>query len=329
MNKQQKPVNVLVHAVGSPLGQSILKALQMSEMKINLYVCDIYHDAPGLFMVPPEFRLILPPVKASEFHSFLSEFITKREIQFIFPVISIEHDYYHNQESFYRHLGVHVITLNQKVYDLLNNKYECFEYLKEKGIRIPKSILADQDENYISQLTEIPSPYVLKPIYGASSNDLFIIKEKDRLIQFVKLYPVNYFMIQEFIDDKEEYTVGVYRSPKREYEDSLVIRRELKFGLSYKGEVIEDQSISEYALDVCRAFQTEYSANVQLKVRHGEGYVFEINPRLSSTTCVRAHFGFNEPEMIIKDLLGEVSYFNKRKGSFSRYWSEQYFEESL
>lgn len=329
MERQMKPVNVLVHAVGSPLGQSILKALQMSELKINLYVCDIFNDAPGLFMVPPEYQVILPPVKDAGFHSFMSEFIKNKEITFVFPVISLEHDYYHLHEKHYLDAGVKVITLNQKIYDLLNNKYQCFEYLKQKGIRIPQSILADQAGQYIDQLDHFPGSFVLKPIYGASSNDLFIIKEKDRLIQFVNLYPVNYFMIQEYIDAKEEYTVGVYRSPKRNYEDSLVIRRELKFGLSYKGEVIEDQSISDYAVEVCRSFDTEYSANVQLRVRDGLSYVFEINPRLSSTTCVRAHFGFNEPEMIIKDLLGETSFFNKRKGSFSRYWSEQYFEESL
>jgi carbamoyl-phosphate synthase large subunit len=34
--------------------------------------------------------------------------------------------------------------------------------------------------------------------------------------------------------------------------------------------------------------------------------VFEVNPRFSSTTSARAHYGYNEPEMSIRHLvLGE------------------------
>ena len=46
--------------------------------------------------------------------------------------------------------------------------------------------------------------------------------------------------------------------------------------------------------------------NIQLRT-HGDAIkVFEVHPRFSGTTSIRAEAGFNEPDMVIRDqLLGE------------------------
>jgi carbamoyl-phosphate synthase large subunit len=58
--------------------------------------------------------------------------------------------------------------------------------------------------------------------------------------------------------------------------------------------------------------------------------VFEINPRFSSTTVIRAHFGFNEPEMCLRELvLGEqLRTPVTRQGFALRYWDEVYLEHA-
>lgn len=321
-------MNVLVHAVGSPLGQSILKSLKISKLDINIFAGDIFEDAAGLFMVPESNRVIYPPLKNENYHEYISDWIIKNKIEIIYPVISLEFDYYDKYREFYINNGINIVNMNANIHSLVNDKFQSFEYLKKNGINIPWTLLADESEEFYSSVEQYGFPILLKPIKGASSKDVFVINSISKLKSILSAFPKSYFIAQEYLSTKEEFTVGVYRSPYSDFEDTFAIKRELQFGLSYKGEVIENKILSDYSLDVCRSFGTCFSANVQLKLRDGVPLMFEINPRLSSTTFIRAYFGFNEPEMIILDIQnkGLNLSFNKRKGKFSRYWEEKFFD---
>lgn len=321
-------MNILVHAIGTPLGQSILKSLKISTLDINIFVTDIYDDAAGLFMVPEKNRVKLPGVKSKEYHIEVSNFIQAHQIDFVFPTISLEHEYYENHAVFYLEIGVRIATMNKGVYELVNNKFDCFAYLSKAKVYVPKTFIANLSEDFFNELSTLAPPYLLKPIKGASGKDIFKLDSAEKVKAIVSVFPPNYFLIQEYLSAVEEYTVGVYRSAFSEFEDAMIIKRDLQFGLSYKGEVIEHEEIASYALKVCRVLGTTFSANVQLKMHEGQPCVFEVNPRLSSTTFIRAHYGFNEPEMIIKDCLSEGKdlMFLKRQGRFSRYWEEFFFQ---
>jgi carbamoyl-phosphate synthase large subunit len=55
--------------------------------------------------------------------------------------------------------------------------------------------------------------------------------------------------------------------------------------------------------------------------------VFEINPRFSSATCVRANFGFNEPELVLQHfvLKEKIKPPKVKAGLCLRFWEEMYF----
>jgi carbamoyl-phosphate synthase large subunit len=199
-------------------------------------------------------------------------------------------------------------------------------YLKDKGIKTPDTELCEDKGRVDSFLTRNNFPVVMKPRYGASSQNIFIIQEREQMLAIAKAFPLNYFVVQEFLPSNKEYTVGVYVSKDHSFKKTFIIDRELKFGLSYKGEVIVDKRLSDYCLTLCSILGMSYSTNVQLKVVGGEPCVFEINPRLSSTTAVRANFGFNEPEMILWELFYNISEYTCkiRTGKFMRYWEEVY-----
>jgi carbamoyl-phosphate synthase large subunit len=68
--------------------------------------------------------------------------------------------------------------------------------------------------------------------------------------------------------------------------------------------------------------------NVQLRKSKGEFFIFEINPRFSGTTPIRAALGVNEPDMMIKNLVLEKkirSIKNKKSMMISRMFQEVYF----
>lgn len=321
-------INVLVMAVGSPLGQSIYKALLQSTLPLKIHLADISEMAAGFYINKNTTNLILPPIKADTYFDELKRIVEKFNFNVIFPVIAAEHKFFADYMAYFETNNIKVVTPPQEIFDLCNDKYRSMIFLREKGINAPDTVQCDDESELELFLTRNQFPVWMKPRYGASSADVFLVRNIDQLIALKKAFPSHYFIIQTYLNSPDEYTIGVYISRDQHFKQTFIIKRELKFGLSYKGEVIEDQLISDYCLELCATLGIYYSTNVQIKVVEGQPYVFEINPRLSSTTAVRARFGFNEPELIIWELFNDLSTYQctVKKGRFMRYWEEIYLD---
>ncbi len=327
----QKPITVLVTAVGSPLGQSITKALTMSHLPLRIVISDISPIAAGFFLNKQNNNLILPPVADKNFDRMLKQAILKYDIDCIFPVLEIEHQYFHHESSWFRERDIRIVTLEKTILDRCYDKYACMMHLKKAGITVPDTIIAEPGLSLQKFLKTHPFPLFLKPNVGASNTNTFLVTSTKQLLALLSTQKKQYFILQTHIPSIPEYTVGVYRSRDASFERTCVIERELKFGLSYKGTVIKNTTINLYALSVARALGLYYSSNVQLRLEGGVPFAFEVNPRLSSTTSVRAHFGFNEPEMILLELFDTIRAYTKRLryGSFTRAWEEFYLPKSI
>jgi len=70
--------------------------------------------------------------------------------------------------------------------------------------------------------------------------------------------------------------------------------------------------------------------NIQCRMHQGELVVFEINPRFSGTSLLRALAGFNEPDLLIRlHVLGEdvERGFRYRHGTVLRGLSEAFYPD--
>lgn len=322
------PLNVLVLAVGAPLGQSIVKALQISRLQLHIHVADINAFAAGLYL-PGVRSVILPLVKDPTYLGQLTSYIREHGIRAIYPVIAPEHEFFAQHADYFRSAGVEILSCTPEVYRLCNDKYESMMHLRRLGVDAPDTALCHDEDEVEQFLSRNTFPVFVKPRAGASSADIFKVRNRDQLFGILRAFPVNYFVVQAFLDDPRDFTAGVYVSRDRSLRSTLLIERELKFGLSYRGTIFEDQVLSDYCLKVAEGISSCYSVNVQFKIVGGRPYAYEINPRLSSTTSVRAHFGFNEPDMILHELQGQLGAYTlkKRCGRFTRYWQEHYLED--
>lgn len=318
--------HVLVMAAGSPLGQGIIKSLKKSTLKIEIIAADIDHFAAGLHFENVH-KAILPLIKEEGYWDALLTLIRERKIQFIFPILEGEHNILHQKKDLLNAMGVHVLASGLDVYRLCSDKYESMKRLKDAGITCPETIIAGNKNDINNFTLNNDFPLFLKPIRGVSNSDTFKINNQKQLDAILSAYPHNYFVLQEFLADENDYTAGVYISKCGKIKDCLIIQRDLKFGLSYRGRVLLNSNLEKYCIDVAEALGTNYSANIQFKIVGNIPYAYEVNPRLSSTTFVRASMGFNEPEMMILEALQKVQNIkiNKRAGSFSRYWEELFF----
>jgi len=319
-------INTLVLAVGSPLGQSIIKALKLSSLDMQIHAADIDEKAAGLHF-PGVTPLILPLVREEAYLPALLAYIKQHNIKVIFPTIAAEHDFFARQQAVFQASGVQVVSCESQVFQICNDKYFSMRFLAEHGFSAPETVLCTERAAMEQFIAGRSFPMVLKPRSGASSTDVFIVKDAARVFALVGAFPAGYFVLQEFLSDPEDYTVGVFSARGQEFRQAFVIKRILKFGLSYSGDVIENRMIAEYCIGIAAALRATYSINVQLKLLDGRPCAYEINPRLSSTTGVRAHFGFNEPDMILRDMFGMMPLMPvpvMTHGSFSRYWEEFY-----
>ena len=108
----------------------------------------------------------------------------------------------------------------------------------------------------------------------------------------------------KYIDNIEgEYTCCVFRSSKKELR-SIIFKRILYGGYTSYGKVVENKNISNLIEEISKKLDLRGSINIQLRMKKNKPYVFEINPRFSSTVLFRHMLGFNDLIWSIEDTIG-------------------------
>ena len=112
-------------------------------------------------------------------------------------------------------------------------------------------------------------------------------------------------MLQRVIDIPtselhSEYTCSVFKMPDGKIFGPFTARRTVRGGTSWHVEVARFNELDELLLAIGHATDFIGSLNVQLMLTEEGPVPFELNARFSGTTAVRAHFGFNEPEMALR-----------------------------
>ena len=135
---------------------------------------------------------------------------------------------------------------------------------------------------------------------------------------------INKPIIQEYISDKNgEYTAGSF-TLNNECLSTILLRRELRDGNTYKAELYNDKNISDHIKKITNKLKPFGPCNFQFRIdEKGFPRVFEINARYSGTTLMRVHADFNEVDWIIKYCLNKkIPNINKefKDLSFMRYF---------
>lgn len=321
---------VLVTGVGGPLAVSIFKALRQSELAPRIVATDATVMSVGLFRADASY--VLPHVAADEagYLQRLQEICADERVSMVCFGSEIEmRRVAPHRRDIEQATRARLILNGPRQLEAFMDKWSMVRLLREIGLPAPDSVLATDPDAVRDFLARHDFPLILKPRHGSGSRNVFVIRterELDLLSQCVS-EP----MIQEYLlPDVEEYTVGVYKSPRSGYVGQIVLRRELAAGLTYKAEVVHDDEIEEVCRTVVESFDVWGPVNLQLRKTAAGVRIFEINLRFSSSAVMRSHFGFNEPEMCLRDVVMEETLARPeiRGGYALRYWDEIYLEPS-
>lgn len=322
-------INIGVTGTGSLIGQAILKCLKKSKFaeKTHIIGFDYFSDTIGGYWCNTNYLLpdiYKDPKKETIWLEEIKRIIDKEDLQFLFVGVDFELPLFAKyKEELEKKSNLKILVSSNEVIEIGNDKYKTAEFLKNNDLFFPKTkLFKDCDPE------KVLYPTILKPAVGARSRGVYVVKNSAELIE--KAATIDIPVVQELVGDEEtEYTCGVLMLDKK-FISSIVLRRTLKEGNTAKAYHKKDfpNIISTYIKQIAEKLQPYGSCNLQLRIdEKGVPKLFEINPRHSGTTYMRAHFGYNEVEMILDYFLnGQTGSPVTREGVVIRFYDEMFQE---
>lgn len=299
---------VLVTGAGSGVGNGIVKALRLGGLPITVICSDIAPLNVGLFRADE--TVIWPKVEAPDALETITKSLKALAVDIV--LIGSEYDlafFAEHRDLIENETGARIVVSPLDTIRMANDKWLTSCFLADNGLAHPKTFLTETLDAARAAAAELSYPLMLKPRVGTSSRHVHVIRDEASLQQIYPSVPAP--IVQELLDTpsaafKNEYTATVFKTADGGVLGPFVARRTLKGGDSWNLEVAPFETVHPLLLDVAKALPAMGTLNVQLVLTDQGPVPFEINARFSGTTAVRAHYGFNDPDMAVRHyLLGE------------------------
>ncbi len=267
-------------------GSYALRLAKKLESKYKIILADAEPNSSGLHSKYES--IVIPMGNEKNFEEILLKIIIKKNIDYIIPCVDEELLKFHKikEES----NQFELILPSKKFVDLCLNKDILMDKLEKLDI---SSIPTYNFEN-------VEFPIIAKPIQGRGSRQVHKIDNNDQLEGYFKLYGLKNkpVLLQKYFGG-DEYTISVIVNNKNELIGVVPKKILVKRGITR-------MAISDYnekINNVCKKIVDELKPcgpfNVQLKFYNDTSYIFEINPRLSTTSVMTDEVFGNEIELFI------------------------------
>ena len=319
-------INVLITGLGGPLGVSVFKALRLSSLRTRVIGTDVNARAFGLYLADKAILMPRADTTSDAYLARLRDIIQKEHVDIVFPCSENELVVLAQNKDYFTGLDCQIFVNSLASLERTMDKYLLATDLRSAGLSAPDSTIPGS-YGWDDFIANHGFPLILKARLDSGSRNLYLVHNRAEL-DFFSGY-VRLPVVQELLlPDDEEYTVGVFTAPEGRGEGTIILRRQLAAGLTFKAEVVENREIHEICLKTIKHLGLKGANNVQLRLTARGPCVFEVNPRFSSSTVIRAFYGFNEPELAIRAFLrGEMVIPRASSGGVAlRMWDEIYVD---
>ncbi|RMH18073.1 MAG: ATP-grasp domain-containing protein [Acidobacteria bacterium] len=319
-------IRVAVTGVGGGVGQSILKALTRSELEVEVFAADVRPCSAGLFRAP---AAILPKPEEDGALEAWASWLDEHRIAALIP--GSDHDLLPLAAVRRRwaERGLcQVLVSDPELVRTCRDKAATVERLAAAGLPHPATLAGAGLEETV-RWARSRYPIILKPRDGYASRHVRRIDDEEALRFFFRRTPNP--LCQEYLRSPagiEELTCSVFVAADGRAAGTFVARRQLSGGATCRAEVRPQPEVDELLRAIGESLRPRGPLNVQLRLTDRGPIPFELNVRCSGTSAVRAYFGFNEPEMLLRHyLLGEsLPPPAIRRGYVLRYWNEVFLD---
>lgn len=322
-----RDITVLLSASGSPSMPGLIECFKKNgERNIRIIGMDMSDEPSAKYLVDQFYKV--PVATAEEYVDTVLDICRKENVDIYFPNISAEVTAVSKRRDDFINIGTIISTSDLKSVEIANNKLKLYEFLKSKGVSVPKfyGVHSVYDfEQGCKYLGYPETPVCLKIVDGSGSRGVRIIDaHRNRYQIFVNEKPNSFFVTYEDMlkilneaDDFHEMLLVEYL-PGNEYTvDLLAEHGEVKYmvgrenlvslmSIAQESEVREDLEAYSMSKSVVRALCLDGNVGFDfMRDKDGKAVLMDLNPRITATVSVIAAAGVNLPYLRIKQLLNE------------------------
>jgi carbamoyl-phosphate synthase large subunit len=315
-------INILVLGVGGNVGQGIIKALRMSELRITIFGACVSAHSAGLYLCDHAF--ICPLAKHEDFSDWLIDTCNDNKIEGILSgVEEVLEVLALMKVQIEANTSSKVIVAEKAILDLCIDKLQTSRWLAAHQFNTPMTCRGSDTEELQQLIATVGFPLIAKPRRGKGSSGVYILEsEHDIKDEYLR----DGYLIQEYIGDVDhEYTVSTFSDCGHVVRGLIAFRRKLSSGTTVFAEVVDNADLHTEVTNLVSSLKIIGPCNVQLRLRKGRPVTFEINARFSGTTPIRAGLGFNDVDAAVRHLIiGEKSVDLPviSEGIALRFWQE-------
>jgi carbamoyl-phosphate synthase large subunit len=324
------PIPVLVSAIGGAgHGEQILKALRLAPTPYRIIGADASGRCPQFALA--DVALTLPRADDPGYIDAVLAVCRRFGVRAAFHGAEAELKVMAAARHRFAEGGVLLPVNPDRVIAACMDKAATARLLEALGFAPPRwRLLAEA-----SELTQVDFfPVVIKPHIGAGGSKDCFIAQTPRDLELLAAY-IGFegcIYVQEYVGTPDqEFTVGVLTDMEGQLLNSIAVRRDLSNQLNVRvsapnrtartdlgprlvissgvshGDIGPFPEVTEPCERIALAIGAKGPINIQCRFVDGAVKVFEINPRFSGTTSLRAMVGYNEPDVLIRrHILGET-----------------------
>jgi len=306
MNK--KKLNILITGSGGAAVPSMIKIIKKYR-NCNIVSTDMNEHSSG-FLLSDKFYIV-PSGDNIKFKKIIKNILIENNIDLIISVVDEELAIFSDLSK-----ELNLICLQP-------NKSFIKKCLDKKafGILQKKIGLNNLDTKLLSEINlfnkkELSYPIILKPRFGRGSRNIYKLNSFIELNKVLKKINTNYnqWITQKYISG-QEYTVSVVNygnNDNYKIVPKLII---LKEGVTKIAKSIYNKEIENTCIKILEKLNPQGPFNVQciIDTEINEVFIFEINPRFSTSTTLTVASGLDEINFLIDIALGKKINLNNIK----------------
>lgn len=337
--------NIGISCIGSGIGQSVINSLRLSRLPIKtiglgtnpfaygLYDCDAYDYTIGIYE-----------------EGYIDNLINKcheHSIDLVIPGHDDEVLIYAKNADRLKAEGIKAIFPGEKLISLCRDK----EHMSIELNKIVDVFVKCYDKNTLGTDLEnnlVKFPFIAKPRGGFGSNGIEVIRSKDDLRKIGKDHilqelaiPVKqdpnfaFYMsqINKGINPQvSEISIQLVYNPEGRLMGRMISCNKLINGVPIEIVPFENKyiwDVIDMLTPTLLQFGLKGPLNIQGRVTEHGLKLFEMNPRFTGITGLRALMGFNEVEACVKEWLGIDKGKNQLRFNYNRFGMRQTEDKSI
>ncbi|WP_150464677.1 ATP-grasp domain-containing protein [Francisella sp. XLW-1] len=277
---------ILVTSAGGDIGMNIINIL----LKQKVFNCEIFAvDIKDIIFSQSQvdFFSKVPRTSDDSYTDIINKIIFDNNIDLIIPASEYDINFFNSNRELYKE-KVNILINNTTIIKNFLDKKITSEFLTDINIPVPKT-WSLKDYNIFEGYD-----IIVKAARSTVTKKILKIESQEQLDQLREgIDDLSQYIVQEYIGSiDQELTTAVYR------DDNIFavisFKRRLIGGMTGYAEIYKSDRLESYAKKIAEETNLKGSINIQSRKYDNDYFIFEINPRISSTVYIRDHFDFND-----------------------------------